>query len=138
LGRVVAGAPAPAPFAVLVSVDDLAGVLVEEHFGPAVVIAVGPLSSYPAVVGRLGGSLTATLLVADGDAEAARSLLPGLVQRAGRIIWNGVPTGVAVCAAMQHGGPWPATSASWSTSVGTEAIERFRRPVAFQGFPHLP
>jgi NADP-dependent aldehyde dehydrogenase len=55
--------------------------------------------------------------------------------RAGRIIWNGVPTGVAVVEAMQHGGPWPSTSASWSTSVGQTAVERFRRPVALHGVP---
>ncbi|GAA1370127.1 aldehyde dehydrogenase (NADP(+)) [Catellatospora chokoriensis] len=130
--RVVAGAGSPAPFAVVVNVDDLAGELLEEHFGPSVVIAVGAAEDVPS---RLEGSLTASVYADDSDREAARALLPGLLARAGRIVWNGVPTGVAVCDAMQHGGPWPATSASWSTSVGTEAIERFRRPVALQGLP---
>lgn len=51
------------------------------------------------------------------------------------MVWNNVPTGVAVVDAMQHGGPWPATSAPWSTSVGTEAVRRFVRPVAMQGVP---
>jgi NADP-dependent aldehyde dehydrogenase len=140
---VVAGEPgaedAPVPFALRVAVDaaadTLAGDLLVEHFGPAVVVATAPVASYPALLRRLEGSLTATLLGTDADAETARALLPDLAAGAGRVIWNGVPTGVAVCDAMQHGGPWPATSAPWSTSVGTAAVERFIRPVALQGFP---
>lgn len=130
--EVVAGAGAPAPFAVVVSTDDLDGALLEEHFGPSVVIAVG---SPGKLVPQLEGQLTATLFASDDDVDAARQLLPELMAKAGRVVWNGVPTGVAVCDAMQHGGPWPATSAPWSTSVGIEAIERFRRPVALQGVP---
>ncbi len=130
--RVVAGAGEPAPFAVVVDAADLAGELLAEHFGPSLVIAVGEPGE---VLGRLEGSLTASVYAGDGDRDTARALLPALLGSAGRIIWNGVPTGVAVCDAMHHGGPWPATSASWSTSVGTEAIERFRRPVALQGLP---
>ena len=78
-----------------------------------------------------------TITVADtaADKRKAAQLLPSLAAKAGRVVWNNVPTGVAVCEAMQHGGPWPATSASWSTSVGTEAIKRFVRPVALQGVP---
>ncbi len=58
-----------------------------------------------------------------------------LQQRAGRLIFNGFPTGVEVCASMVHGGPFPATSDGRSTSVGTMAIYRFCRPVAWQSFP---
>ncbi|MBV1853596.1 aldehyde dehydrogenase family protein [Catellatospora sp. NEAU-YM18] len=130
--RVVAGDGDPAPFAVVVDAAELAGELLEEHFGPSVVIGVGVAAD---ILGRLAGSLTASVFAADDDRDEARALLPELLARAGRIVWNGVPTGVAVCDAMQHGGPWPATSASWSTSVGTEAVERFRRPVALQGLP---
>ncbi|GHJ43684.1 2,5-dioxovalerate dehydrogenase [Catellatospora sp. TT07R-123] len=130
--RVVAGAGEPVPFAVVVDVAELAGELLEEHFGPSVVIGVGAPEQ---ALDRLDGSLTASVYAADGDRDAAAALLPGLLARAGRIVWNGVPTGVAVCDAMHHGGPWPATSAPWSTSVGTEAVERFRRPVALQGLP---
>lgn len=126
------GAGAAVPFAVLVGVDQLKDELLEEHFGPSVVIAVGEAR---AVLPRLAGSLTASVFAGPDDVDAARELLPALVATAGRIVWNAVPTGVAVCDAMQHGGPWPATSASWSTSVGTQAIERFRRPVALQGLP---
>ncbi len=127
-GEVVAGQGDPAPFAVIV--DSLAAAsLREEHFGPSVVIYVG--SEVPA----LEGSLTATILAGPSDLDSARSMLPALMSLAGRVVWNGVPTGVLVNEAQQHGGPWPATSASWSTSVGTESIERFRRPVALQGVP---
>ena len=73
----------------------------------------------------------------DSAARAGRdSHLGGrLAQRAGRIVFNGVPTGVAVTDAMHHGGPWPAASNSRYTSVGTHAIDRFVRPVALQGAP---
>ena len=125
------GGQVPA-FAVRVSAAALTDELLVEHFGPAVVIVTG---SFDDVLPHLEGSLTATLLGSPSDTEEARALLPRLAGLAGRVIWNGVPTGVAVCDAMQHGGPWPATSAPWSTSVGTAAIQRFLRPVALQGFP---
>ncbi|HNV31117.1 MAG TPA: aldehyde dehydrogenase (NADP(+)), partial [Cyclobacteriaceae bacterium] len=58
-----------------------------------------------------------------------------LVEKAGRLVVNGVPTGVEVCPSMQHGGPFPATTDSRFSAVGTDAIKRFARPVAFQNFP---
>jgi NADP-dependent aldehyde dehydrogenase len=127
LGDVVVGSGDPAPFAVIAT--DWHAEFGEEHFGPSVVIYVG--SEPPS----WEGSLTATILAGPSDVDTARELLPSLMSRAGRIIWNGVPTGVAVVEAMQHGGPWPASSVSWSTSVGPASIERFRRPVALQGVP---
>ncbi|NUP49524.1 MAG: aldehyde dehydrogenase family protein [Catenulispora sp.] len=126
------------PFAVQISAKDFAGDYREEHFGPATVIVRADPADYPALADSLEGQLTATVIAddaSDADRSAARALLPSLVARAGRVVWNGVPTGVAVVEAMQHGGPWPATSAAWSTSVGTEAIRRFTRPVALQGVP---
>jgi NADP-dependent aldehyde dehydrogenase len=132
---VTAGAGEPVPFAVHVPLESLRGEVVEEHFGPAVVITSAAVDSYPRIVADLAGSLTATLIAEPDDLEAGVRLVPALAALAGRVIWNGVPTGVAVCEAMQHGGPWPATSASWSTSVGTAAVDRFRRPVALQGVP---
>jgi NADP-dependent aldehyde dehydrogenase len=120
------------PFAVRLAAEALTDEFLVEHFGPAVVIVTGDAND---VLPHLEGSLTATLLGDASDLAAARELLPRLAGLAGRVIWNGVPTGVAVCDAMQHGGPWPATSAPWSTSVGTAAIQRFLRPVALQGFP---
>ncbi|ACU76629.1 Aldehyde Dehydrogenase [Catenulispora acidiphila DSM 44928] len=126
------------PFAVEITAKDFTGGYREEHFGPAAVIVRADPADYPALADSLEGQLTATIIAddaSDADREAARALLPSLVAKAGRVVWNGVPTGVAVVEAMQHGGPWPATSASWSTSVGTEAIRRFIRPVALQGVP---
>ncbi|EEG09957.1 aldehyde dehydrogenase (NADP(+)) [Pseudogulbenkiania ferrooxidans] len=87
------------------------------------------------VAEHLEGQLTATLHLDDGDLQAARALLPTLERKAGRLLVNGWPTGVEVCDAMVHGGPFPATSDARSTSVGTAAIQRFLRPVCYQGFP---
>ncbi len=123
------------PFALRVLAEDLDGGLLQEHFGPTVVVATAPIEDYAALASRLEGSLTATLVGTDADTEPAAELLPILSGMAGRVIWNGVPTGVAVCDAMVHGGPWPATSAPSSTSVGSAAILRFLRPVALQGVP---
>lgn len=127
LGEVIAGDSDPKPFAVIGR--EFHPSFLEEHFGPSTVIYVG--DSIPA----WQGSLTATILAAEDDHDSVADILPSLMSRAGRIIFNGVPTGVAVVDAMHHGGPWPATSAPWSTSVGPASVERFRRPVALQGFP---
>jgi alpha-ketoglutaric semialdehyde dehydrogenase len=83
----------------------------------------------------LEGQLTATLQLDEGDRALAAQLLPILEERAGRILANGWPTGVEVCHAMVHGGPFPATSDPRSTSVGTLAIRRFLRPVCYQDIP---
>ena len=84
---------------------------------------------------HLEGQLTATLHIDDQDLLQARALLPVLERKAGRLLVNGWPTGVEVCDAMVHGGPFPATSDARSTSVGTAAIHRFLRPVCYQDFP---
>lgn len=84
---------------------------------------------------HLEGQLTATLHLDDADLTRAQALLPVLERKAGRLLVNGWPTGVEVCDAMVHGGPFPATSDSRSTSVGTAAILRFLRPVCYQDFP---
>lgn len=87
------------------------------------------------VAEHLEGQLTATLHLDDGDLARAQALLPTLERKAGRLLVNAWPTGVEVCDAMVHGGPFPATSDVRSTSVGTAAIQRFLRPVCYQGFP---
>ena len=84
---------------------------------------------------HLEGQLTATLQLDADDLPNARKLLPTLERKAGRILVNGWPTGVEVCDAMVHGGPFPATSDARGTSVGTAAILRFLRPVCYQDFP---
>jgi NADP-dependent aldehyde dehydrogenase len=79
--------------------------------------------------------LTASLHLDPADEAAAAALVPLLAQRAGRVLANGWPTGVEVSWAMVHGGPFPATSDSRTTSVGTLAMMRFLRPVCFQNLP---
>lgn len=83
----------------------------------------------------LEGQLTATIQMEPEDLEMARKLVPVLERRVGRILVNGYPTGVEVGHAMVHGGPYPSTSDSRTTSVGSLAIERFLRPIAYQDFP---
>ncbi len=88
-----------------------------------------------AVLTHLEGQLTATVHMDEGDTEEVRALLPVLERRAGRVLVNGWPTGVEVGHAMVHGGPFPATSDSRTTSVGSLAIRRFLRPVCYQDLP---
>lgn len=83
----------------------------------------------------LEGQLTATVHMESADAEVARRLVPVLERKVGRILVNGWPTGVEVSHAMIHGGPFPATSDSRTTSVGSLAIRRFLRPVCYQNLP---
>jgi NADP-dependent aldehyde dehydrogenase len=83
----------------------------------------------------LEGHLTATLHATDDDLLDYADLIDILERKVGRLIVNAFPTGVEVCHAMVHGGPYPATTAPSSTSVGTTAIRRFTRPICYQGFP---
>lgn len=108
-----------------------------EMFGPAALIVRGSIKEIEATVAELEGQLTATVHGTDDELAANRSLVATLERRAGRLIFNGFPTGVEVCHSMVHGGPFPATSDGRSTSVGTMAIFRFTRPVAFQNFPSV-
>jgi NADP-dependent aldehyde dehydrogenase len=87
------------------------------------------------IVEQLEGQLTVTLQMDDADLEYAKTILPALERKAGRLLVNGFPTGVEVAHAMVHGGPFPATSDGRSTSVGSLAIQRFLRPVCYQDFP---
>lgn len=110
--------------------------LQEEVFGStSLVIACQSEQEMQRVAAELEGQLTITLQMDDGDLDAARQLLPTLERKAGRILANGWPTGVEVCHAMVHGGPYPATSDSRTTSVGSAAIFRFLRPVCYQALP---
>lgn len=107
-----------------------------EVFGAAsLVVACRNVEHMRQVSEHLEGQLTATLHMDDHDLPQARALLPVLERKAGRLLVNGWPTGVEVCDAMVHGGPFPATSDARSTSVGTAAILRFLRPVCYQDFP---
>ncbi|MFJ4056711.1 aldehyde dehydrogenase (NADP(+)) [Pseudomonas sp. NPDC089743] len=107
-----------------------------EVFGPSsLVVACASDEQVRRVAEHLEGQLTATLQLDDADIDRARALLQTLERKAGRILVNGWPTGVEVCDAMVHGGPFPATSDARTTSVGTAAILRFLRPVCYQDFP---
>ncbi len=109
----------------------------EECFGPAsLVVEYTDPAQLASLAQALEGQLTATIWGTD-DSDVA-DLVTLLSGRAGRLLWNQWPTGVSVTHAQQHGGPYPATTAAGTTSVGTAAIERFLRPVAYQNFPqHL-
>jgi alpha-ketoglutaric semialdehyde dehydrogenase len=108
----------------------------QEVFGPStVVVKCASREEMEAVARRLEGQLTATIHGTPEDLETHASLVSILEGKAGRLIVNGFPTGVEVGASMQHGGPYPATTDSRSTSVGTAAIHRFARPIAYQNFP---
>lgn len=110
--------------------------LLEECFGPvSIVVEYADDAELVSGVEAFGGNLTATLHAEPEDADLARRLMPLLTERAGRVIWNGWPTGVAVTWAMHHGGPFPATVGSIHTSVGVTAARRFQRPVCYQDTP---
>ncbi|HEY4353806.1 MAG TPA: aldehyde dehydrogenase (NADP(+)), partial [Paraburkholderia sp.] len=110
--------------------------LEDEIFGPtSLIVTCNDIDEMVKVAEYIEGQLTATLQIEQEDYELARKLLPTLERKAGRILANGYPTGVEVCHAMVHGGPYPATSDSRATSVGAMAIERFLRPVCYQDLP---
>jgi alpha-ketoglutaric semialdehyde dehydrogenase len=110
--------------------------LEDEIFGPtSLVVACRDESELVEVTRHVEGQLTATVHATADDTQLAAKLLPTLERKAGRILFNGYPTGVEVSYAMVHGGPFPATSDSRTTSVGATAIERFLRPVCYQDLP---
>jgi NADP-dependent aldehyde dehydrogenase len=110
--------------------------LAEEVFGPlGLIVTVESDDEMVAVAKSFEGQLTATLHMDGGDTELARRLLPVLERKAGRLLANGFPTGVEVCDAMVHGGPYPASTNFGATSVGTLSIRRFLRPVCYQNLP---
>lgn len=110
--------------------------LAEETYGPATLaVLTDSAEQRLATAQRLGGHLTATLHATGADLEREQALLALLQRKVGRLLFAGVPTGVEVAPAMQHGGPYPATTDARATSVGTAAILRFARPLCFQDAP---
>src|SRR5947209_345436 len=109
----------------------------EEVFGPTTLLVhYAEESDLLSAAQQLHGHLTASIHGTEDDLERARDLIRVLETKVGRIIFNAFPTGVEVYHAMVHGGPFPATSDGRSTSVGTQAILRFARPVCYQDFPN--
>jgi NADP-dependent aldehyde dehydrogenase len=110
--------------------------LTAEHFGPAaLIVEYSGTADLFAALAAVEGSLTATVQAEPADDFPVARLLELLSDRAGRVVYNGWPTGVAVSWAMNHGGPWPSTTNSAYTSVGATAIRRWLRPVTYQSVP---
>lgn len=110
--------------------------LSEEVFGPSTLsVSAGSKEELLKIASNLHGHLTATLHGTEEDLEEYAELISILERKVGRLLINGFPTGVEVCHAMIHGGPYPATTDSRTTSVGTGAIYRFSRPISYQNFP---
>jgi NADP-dependent aldehyde dehydrogenase len=107
-----------------------------EVFGPAtLLIKYSGVEQLEEIARSLEGQLTATIHASEAELEQCRDLIGILENRAGRLVFNGFPTGVEVGHAMVHGGPFPATSDGRSTSVGTRAALRFVRPLCYQDWP---
>jgi len=106
----------------------------EECFGPVAVVVRYDEAGLPAALDALPSSLTASVLRGEGETELPLQVSRRLRGRAGRLVYDAYPTGVAVSWAQHHGGPWPSTN-SQHTSVGTTAVRRFLRPVTWQGAP---
>lgn len=118
-----------------VPADEMTREHTEEAFGPLIVaVRYESASEITAALQQIPPSLTATLHHGESDAEMLQFFMQQLPNRAGRLVFNGFPTGVRVCWAQHHGGPWPSTN-TLHTSVGVTAIRRFLRPLAFQNAP---
>lgn len=110
--------------------------LAEEVFGPlGLIVTAETPDEMVAIAKSFEGQLTATIHLDAGDTALGQALMPVLERKAGRVLANGFPTGVEVCDAMVHGGPYPASTNFGATSVGTMAIRRFLRPVSYQNIP---
>ena len=108
----------------------------QEVFGPfSLVVKSKDEDQLIKIIEALEGQLTGTIIAEKEDTANLIDIVDALSNRVGRIIFNGVPTGVEVCPSMHHGGPYPASSDSKYTSVGTDAIYRWVRPVSYQSFP---
>jgi NADP-dependent aldehyde dehydrogenase len=107
-----------------------------EVFGPfALLVKYSSEADLLAALSLFEGSLTLALHVGSAEERLQAAILDVVTPKVGRIVWNGYPTGVAVSWAMQHGGPWPASTSARDTSVGAAAIQRFLRPVVWQSAP---
>ncbi|WP_424832093.1 aldehyde dehydrogenase (NADP(+)) [Ruegeria sp.] len=127
-----------APYLFSVSGDDWLSdhKLQEEVFGPlGIIVRAKDLDQMQQIAHAVEGQLTCTLHMDDADRDAARTLMPMLERKAGRLLANSFPTGVEVCDSMVHGGPYPASTNFGATSVGTLSIRRFLRPVCYQDIP---
>jgi NADP-dependent aldehyde dehydrogenase len=110
-------------------------ILHQEVFGPySIVVRCKDMNEMIEVAKHTEGQLTATLMATENEARDHSELVEFVKNICGRLILNGVPTGVEVCLSMQHGGPFPATTDSRFTSVGADGIKRFARPICYQNW----
>ncbi len=126
------------PYLYRIAADEWLGKhgLADEVFGPlGLIVTIEDVDEMLDVARSLAGQLTATIHMDEGDTAAALALMPILERKAGRVLANGFPTGVEVCDAMVHGGPFPASTNFGATSVGTLSISRWLRPVCYQNLP---
>ena len=108
----------------------------EEVFGPAcLIVECENKGELEEIAAAFSGHLTGTVWSGPGELENYTEMLDTFKEKVGRLIFNGYPTGVEVCTSMNHGGPFPSTSQPRFTSVGTDAIQRFVRPVCYQNCP---
>ena len=115
--------------------------LKDEVFGPySLIVRCKNEGEMNRIANQLNGQLTTTIIANEKDIKNYSETIDSFKENAGRIVFNGVPTGVDVCRAMQHGGPYPATTDSRFTAVGEDAVKRWLRPVAYQDCPksYLP
>lgn len=109
----------------------------QEVFGPfTMVVQCENSTQLETIISKLEGQLTGTILSENNDIESHQNIVSALQNRVGRLIFNGVSTGVEVCPSMQHGGPYPASTDSRFTAVGIHAIKRWVRPISFQNWPN--
>jgi acyl-CoA reductase-like NAD-dependent aldehyde dehydrogenase len=126
----------PQLFSTLLDMLDHVDALREEHFGPALIVFFyTDLDGVAGALGRLGGQLTISLHSESDEHPSLVGLVAAISRLCGRVVFDGYPTGVSVCWSMHHGGPYPATTASATTSVGATALRRFQRPVVLQNAP---
>ena len=108
-----------------------------EVFGPfSLIVQCENMNQLEKIIQNLEGQLTGTIISDDNEAEHYPKLVSALQNRVGRMIFNGVPTGVEVCESMTHGGPYPASTDSRFTAVGINSIRRWVRPFTYQNFPN--
>ena len=111
-------------------------ILHQEVFGPySLVVQCESKEQLREIINNLEGQLTGTILAEEIELSDNQEILDALQNRVGRIIYNGVPTGVEVCPSMQHGGPYPASTDSRFTAVGIDSVKRWVRPMSFQNWP---
>ncbi len=109
----------------------------QEVFGPySILVECENEAQLEKIIDQLEGQLTGTIIGTPTELSEKSNIISALQNRVGRLIYNGVPTGVEVCPSMQHGGPYPATTDSRFTAVGVNAIKRWARPVSFQSWPN--